>query len=189
MLITSEEQFKLFLLPQLKPCGKYKLTAHEGIRQALVTIFYRNLHCDLVILDKSNQNGLRVRRVKSATFASTRDAEYTENCLVYLANSGEIGVLSLPELRRQASVSLGHFPTIGPLPVGELICCEERGRGGDQLVELLQHGQRDLLELKLGAAADLSLCQAHCGRGGWEGGGGEEGGGGGRGGGHRQPGR
>ena len=32
VLITSEEQFKLFLLPQLKPCGKYKLTAHEGIR-------------------------------------------------------------------------------------------------------------------------------------------------------------
>ena len=77
VLITSEEQFKLFLLPQLKPCGKYKLTAHEGIR---------------------------VRRVKSATFASTRDPEYTENCLVYLANSGEIGVLSLPELRRQARV-------------------------------------------------------------------------------------
>jgi len=76
VLITSEEQFKLFLLPQLKPCGKYKLTAHEGIR---------------------------VRRVKSATFASTRDADYTENCLVYLANSGEIGVLSLPELRRQVS--------------------------------------------------------------------------------------
>jgi lethal(2) giant larvae protein len=74
VLITSEEQFKLFLLPQLKPCGKYKLTAHEGIR---------------------------VRRVKSATFTSARDPEYTENCLVYLANSGEIGVLSLPELRRQ----------------------------------------------------------------------------------------
>ena len=32
VLITSEEQFKLFLLPQLKPCDKYKLTAHEGIR-------------------------------------------------------------------------------------------------------------------------------------------------------------
>ena len=79
VLITSEEQFKLFLLPQLKPCGKYKLTAHEGIR---------------------------VRRVKSATFVSSKDSNYTENCLIYLGNSGEVGVLSLPELRRQVSTQV-----------------------------------------------------------------------------------
>ena len=79
VLITSEEQFKLFLLPQLKPCGKYKLTAHEGVR---------------------------VRRVKSATFTSSRDSNYTENCLIYLANSGEVGVLSLPDLRRQVSTQV-----------------------------------------------------------------------------------
>jgi len=79
VLITSEEQFKLFLLPQLKPCGKYKLTAHEGVR---------------------------VRKTKSATFTSCRDSNYTENCLVYLANSGEVGVLSLPDLRRQVSTQV-----------------------------------------------------------------------------------
>ena len=79
VLITSEEQFKLFSLPQLKPCGKYKLTAHEGIR---------------------------VRRIKSATFTSCKDANYTENCLIYLANTGEVGVLSLPELRRQVSTQV-----------------------------------------------------------------------------------
>jgi len=79
VLITSEEQFKLFLLPQLKPCGKYKLTAHEGVR---------------------------VRKTKSATFTSSKDAQYTENCLVYLANSGEVGVLSLPDLRRQVSTQV-----------------------------------------------------------------------------------
>ena len=32
VLIASEEQFKMFALPTLKPCGKYKLTAHEGSR-------------------------------------------------------------------------------------------------------------------------------------------------------------
>ncbi len=32
VLIASEEQFKSFLLPTLKPCSKYKLTAHEGAR-------------------------------------------------------------------------------------------------------------------------------------------------------------
>nr|XP_017036963.1 lethal(2) giant larvae protein-like [Drosophila kikkawai]XP_017036965.1 lethal(2) giant larvae protein-like [Drosophila kikkawai] len=32
LLIASEEQFKVFSLPQLKPINKYKLTAHEGAR-------------------------------------------------------------------------------------------------------------------------------------------------------------
>lgn len=32
VLITSEEQFKIFTLPSLKPHNKYKLTAHEGAR-------------------------------------------------------------------------------------------------------------------------------------------------------------
>merc|ERR1719483_634014 len=76
VLITSEEQFKLFSLPNLKPCGKYKLTAHEGVR---------------------------VRKVKSATFTSSNNTDYTENCLIYLANSGEVGILSLAGLKRQVS--------------------------------------------------------------------------------------
>lgn len=32
VVIASEEQFKLFTLPQLKPVNKFKLTAHEGAR-------------------------------------------------------------------------------------------------------------------------------------------------------------
>lgn len=32
VVITSEEQFKVFTLPALKPHHKYKLTAHEGAR-------------------------------------------------------------------------------------------------------------------------------------------------------------
>lgn len=30
VIIASEEQFKIFTLPSLKPHYKYKLTAHEG---------------------------------------------------------------------------------------------------------------------------------------------------------------
>lgn len=30
VILASEEQFKIFTLPSLKPYGKYKLTAHEG---------------------------------------------------------------------------------------------------------------------------------------------------------------
>lgn len=30
VVIASEEQFKIFTLPSLKPYCKYKLTAHEG---------------------------------------------------------------------------------------------------------------------------------------------------------------
>jgi lethal(2) giant larvae protein len=32
VVIASEEQFKLFSLPQLKPVNKFKLTANEGAR-------------------------------------------------------------------------------------------------------------------------------------------------------------
>jgi len=74
VLIASEEQFKLFMLPALKPCGKYKLTAHEGAR---------------------------VRRVGFVTFASRSDKEYTENCFTCLTNQGDLAIHSLPELRRQ----------------------------------------------------------------------------------------
>ena len=74
VLIASEEQFKLFTLPTLKPSGKYKLTAHEGAR---------------------------VRRVGFVTFTQKSNPEYTENCFTCLTNQGDLAIHSLPELRRQ----------------------------------------------------------------------------------------
>ena len=74
VLIASEEQFKLFTLPTLKPSGKYKLTAHEGAR---------------------------VRRVGFVTFSQKSNPEYTENCFTCLTNQGDLAIHSLPELRRQ----------------------------------------------------------------------------------------
>jgi lethal(2) giant larvae protein len=38
VLICSEEQFKVFTLPQLKPSCKYKLTATEGTRVRKISI-------------------------------------------------------------------------------------------------------------------------------------------------------
>ena len=74
VLIASEEQFKTFALPTLKPCGKYKLTAHEGAR---------------------------IRKMGFTTFTSRSDAEYAENCFTCLTNQGDLAVHSLPDLRRQ----------------------------------------------------------------------------------------
>ena len=74
VLIASEEQFKMFLLPNLKPCGKYKLTAHEGAR---------------------------VRKIGFTTFVSKADSSYSETCLTCLTNQGDLAIHSLPELRRQ----------------------------------------------------------------------------------------
>ena len=78
MLIASEEQFKIFLLPNLKPSGKYKLTAQEGAR---------------------------VRKIKSVTFASKEKPSLSENCVVFLSNLGEISILVFPELRRQVTTA------------------------------------------------------------------------------------
>merc|ERR1711881_176599 len=76
VLISSEEQFKMFLLPTLKPCGKYKLTAHEGAR---------------------------IRKVGFTTFVSKSDSTYSENCLTCLTNQGDLVIHSLPDLRRQGA--------------------------------------------------------------------------------------
>ena len=78
VLIVSEEQFKIFQLPNLKPCGKYKLTAQEGAR---------------------------VRRMCSVTFTSKTNADLSENCAVFLTNLGDISVLMVPELRRQTTTA------------------------------------------------------------------------------------
>lgn len=78
VLIASEEQFKVFLLPNLKPCGKYKLTAQEGAR---------------------------VRKIRSVTFSSKENSSLIENCVVFLTNLGEISILIFPELRKQVTTS------------------------------------------------------------------------------------
>uniref|UniRef100_A0AAU8EGR6 Lethal (2) giant larvae n=1 Tax=Grapholita molesta TaxID=192188 RepID=A0AAU8EGR6_GRAMO len=64
VVITSEEQFKVFTLPALRPHHKYKLTAHEGAR---------------------------VRRTAFAWFSS---GEHREWCLLCLTNLGDCLVLS-----------------------------------------------------------------------------------------------
>ncbi|KAM3964532.1 LLGL domain-containing protein l(2)gl isoform 4-T4 [Aphomia sociella] len=64
VVITSEEQFKVFTLPSLKPHHKYKLTAHEGAR---------------------------VRRTAFAWFSSGAHREW---CLLCLTNLGDCLVLS-----------------------------------------------------------------------------------------------
>ncbi|KAG8233909.1 hypothetical protein J437_LFUL005237 [Ladona fulva] len=79
VLICSEEQFKMFSLPSLKPLWKLKLTAHEGAR---------------------------VRRVGHAKFSGPPSSQSTapphsETCLLCLTNLGDLIVLSLPDLRRQ----------------------------------------------------------------------------------------
>nr|CAG4641438.1 EOG090X00I4 [Eurycercus lamellatus] len=74
VVISSEEQFKVFTLPNLRPYGKYKLTAYTGCQ---------------------------VRRVAVIPFTSRSDASYKENCLVCLSNQGDFHILSLPDLRRQ----------------------------------------------------------------------------------------
>ncbi|XP_050540876.1 lethal(2) giant larvae protein isoform X2 [Daktulosphaira vitifoliae] len=76
VIITSEEQFKIFSLPNLKPVCKLKLTAAEGAR---------------------------VRKI-SIAFFKTKD--YVENCLLCLTNLGEVIVLSVPDLKRQIQAAV-----------------------------------------------------------------------------------
>lgn len=79
VLIVSEEQFKLFTLPSLKPEKKTKLTAHEGSR---------------------------VRKVAVAHFTSKLDEKFTEHCMVCLSNQGEVAIYSIGDLKRLRNQAL-----------------------------------------------------------------------------------
>ena len=76
VLICSEEQFKLFNLPTLKPFGKFKLTAHEGSK---------------------------ARRIHLSEFVSKSDSNYKEFCICTICNQGDVGVYSILDLKRQMS--------------------------------------------------------------------------------------
>jgi lethal(2) giant larvae protein len=80
VVIASEEQFKIFNLPSLKPYCKYKLTAHEGSR---------------------------VRKTGFAKFSCSIEPTgiHEETCLLCLTNLGDCLVLSIPELRRQLNAA------------------------------------------------------------------------------------
>ncbi|XP_061202715.1 lethal(2) giant larvae protein homolog 1 [Neopsephotus bourkii] len=74
MLISSEEQFKVFTLPKVSAKTKFKLTAHEGCR---------------------------VRKVALVSLASASSEERLENCLACLTNLGDIHIFTVPSLRPQ----------------------------------------------------------------------------------------
>lgn len=74
VLICSEEQFKLFNLPTLKPYCKFKLTAQEGSKS---------------------------RRISVSKFVSKSDPNYSEYSVVNITNQGEIGVFNILDLKKQ----------------------------------------------------------------------------------------
>lgn len=81
VIIASEEQFKIFNLPSLKPSCKYKLTAHEGSR---------------------------VRKTGFAKFTCPIEptgAIHEETCLLCLTNLGDCLILSIPDMRRQLNAA------------------------------------------------------------------------------------
>ncbi|KFO58979.1 Lethal(2) giant larvae protein 1, partial [Corvus brachyrhynchos] len=78
MLISSEEQFKVFTLPKVSAKTKFKLTAHEGCR---------------------------VRKVALVSLASAGSEERLENCLACLTNLGDIHIFTVPSLRPQVHYS------------------------------------------------------------------------------------
>ena len=80
VLIVSEEQFKLFQLPSLKPDRKSKLTAHEGARARKVNI--------------------------SKFLAKSLEDNHVEHCLTCLSNQGDVSVYDLTDLKRQTSSNL-----------------------------------------------------------------------------------
>lgn len=114
VLIASEEQFKVFSLPQLKPINKYKLTANEGAR--IRRVHFGSFSCRVPHeLLQSLNSGSPTKSTRShegdgAANTSVASASgggelYNEMALICLTNMGDIMVLSVPELKRQLNAA------------------------------------------------------------------------------------
>uniref|UniRef100_U5EW29 Lethal(2) giant larvae protein n=1 Tax=Corethrella appendiculata TaxID=1370023 RepID=U5EW29_9DIPT len=124
VLIASEEQFKIFSLPQLKPVNKYKLTAHEGAR--VRRIAFATFTCNVKVIPQlSHQQSSPPKastpsspQQQSATNETTLNTsgsgsetvteefrKYSEIGLLCLTNLGDCLVLSIPELKRQLNAA------------------------------------------------------------------------------------
>ena len=119
VLIASEEQFKVFSLPQLKPINKYKLTANEGAR--VRRIHFGSFSCRLPSELLNNTTGSPTKSTRSqdtadavnnsilsaggATDNQSDLRSYQEMALICLTNLGDIMALSVPELKRQLNAA------------------------------------------------------------------------------------
>lgn len=116
VIIASEEQFKIFSLPQLKPINKYKLTANEGAR--IRRIHFGSFSCRVPseIIQGAMANSSPTKSIRSqentelantsvASAGTGMGEHYQEMALICLTNLGDIMVLSVPELKRQLNAA------------------------------------------------------------------------------------
>ena len=89
-------QLKLFSLPGLAACGKYKVTANEGVvvRRAQVSSF-----TSLAVGHRCCEGNKR-----NSTDSYFQNSNISENCLLFISNLGEISAFSLPELKCQVTL-------------------------------------------------------------------------------------
>ncbi|EDW71166.1 lethal(2) giant larvae protein [Drosophila virilis] len=113
VLIASEEQFKVFSLPQLKPINKYKLTAHEGAR--IRRIHFGSFSCRVsheLLQSLTGSSPTKSTRsndggdgAANTSLTACNSEIYHEMALICLTNMGDIMVLSVPELKRQLNAA------------------------------------------------------------------------------------
>lgn len=119
VLIASEEQFKVFSLPQLKPVTKYKLTAHEGARVRKMafasfscvvppSLIHSNSPSKTPSKPDSNHTAANDQVISDGLHNTSIDSTgptHTEVGLLCLTNLGDCLVLSIPELKRQINAA------------------------------------------------------------------------------------
>lgn len=114
VLIASEEQFKVFSLPALKPVTKYKLTAHEGarVRKMAFATFSCILPSSLIHSNSPTKTPNKGDHHEQIISDNGQNASidgnavmHTEVGLLCLTNLGDCLVLSIPELKRQINAA------------------------------------------------------------------------------------
>lgn len=117
VLIATEEQFKVYALPQLKPVTKYKLTAHEGARVRKLAFATFSCIIPPSLLHSSSPTKTPPKAVETSNDQANNESipinssdpngmhMHTEVGLLCLTNLGDCLVLSIPELKRQINAA------------------------------------------------------------------------------------
>ncbi len=82
---------QVFSLPNLKPLGKYKITAHEGAR--IKKVHWARFKVDVAPASPAKAGGEQQQ--------PAAPQHHEEACLMCLSNLGDVSVISVPDLRRQ----------------------------------------------------------------------------------------
>lgn len=101
VVIATEEQFKIFSLPELSVKEKYKLTAKEGVR--IRRMSFARFSCNMPA--RSPPRADDAAAGPAAAAAALSPPKHHEVGMLCLTNAGDCIIFSVPELKKKLNAA------------------------------------------------------------------------------------